>query len=349
MKDAKKKGRSIAPGQDVKVDFFRPQDADGVAALFLTVYGKAYPIKTFIDPQRLKAENEAGRTLSSVARTPEGDIVGHNALFNSAPCDGIYESGAGVVHPAYRNTTGIFSRLVEHGFIEGPKRYPVETIYGEPVCNHVYSQKLCRRLGWITHAVEVALMPASVYAREKSASGRVSALLDFITLKARPHAVYYPKCYKDQVQFLYAGLDDDRKLIQSDAVPSSSKKTRMDMHFFDFARVARVAVMGCGVDFMDVFQEKEHACRRRGGVVIQVWVDLGAPEGAFAVRRLRERGYFFGGILPRWFNTDGMLMQKIFEPPDWEHIQIHSDRAKTLLELVKGDWEASQKPDSSSS
>ena len=75
----------IEPGQLWEVDLFRPEDAKGVTQLFLSVYGKGYPIRTYIDPKALMEENAAGRIISSVARTPRGDIVGHNALFQSAP------------------------------------------------------------------------------------------------------------------------------------------------------------------------------------------------------------------------------------------------------------------------
>lgn len=48
-------------GHAVVVDFFRPQDADGIAALFRDVYGDAYPVNaaqrcgsTFCETVRLR-------------------------------------------------------------------------------------------------------------------------------------------------------------------------------------------------------------------------------------------------------------------------------------------------------
>jgi hypothetical protein len=90
---------------------FPPEDAEGVSRLFRTVYGDSYPIKTFIEPKLLIEENAAGRTISSVARTPKGDIVGHAALFHSAPYERVCESGAGLVHPSYRGGKGIYTTL----------------------------------------------------------------------------------------------------------------------------------------------------------------------------------------------------------------------------------------------
>jgi hypothetical protein len=96
------------------VDLFRPEDAPGVARLFRLVYGDDYPIKTFIEPQRLVEENAAGQTLSSVARTPKGDIVGHCALVRSAPFERLFESASGAVLPAYRRGS-VGTELLAHG------------------------------------------------------------------------------------------------------------------------------------------------------------------------------------------------------------------------------------------
>jgi hypothetical protein len=63
-----------------------------------------------------------------------------------------------------------------------------------------------------------------------------------------------------------------------------------------------------------------------------------SAASSVAVGILRERGYFFGGPLPRWFNGDGLLMQKLLCPPDFEGIVLVSDFAKQFLEFIKEDW-----------
>ncbi len=32
---------------------------------------------------------------------------------------------------------------------------------------------------------------------------------------------------------------------------------------------------------------------------------------------LREKGFFLGGVLPQWFDDDGLLMQKVLFTPDF--------------------------------
>jgi hypothetical protein len=57
------------------------------------------------------------------------------------------------------------------------------------------------------------------------------------------------------------------------------------------------------------------------------------------VEALRRRGYFLGGAIPRWFDGDGILMQKLFCPPDFESIHLLSDFSKQLLEVIRRDWQ----------
>ena len=339
MSEDQKKYDAIEPGQNYEIDLFRPEDAEGVSRLFRTVYGDSYPIQKFLKPQLIIEENAAGRTISSVARTPKGDIVGHTALFRSAPYDRIYESGAGLVHPAYRGGKGIFTGLGVHGEEVAAKEFDIELIYGEPVCNYPFAQKATASAGWITQAIEVDLMPASAYIQEKSASGRVACLLDFKTLKPKPHAVYLPAVYEESMRFIYSALDDDRDLVLSRGELPSPVKTEIKAQVFDFAQVARLAVHEAGPDFESAFDDQDKKVQEKGVVVLQVWLKLSWPWISRVVNILRKRGYFLGGILPRWFDVDGMLMQKIIGQPNWEGIQLYSDRAKMILEIVRPDWQ----------
>ena len=331
---------AIEPGQHWIVDLFRPEDAEGVVRLFLSVYGEKYPIRTYVEPERLKEENARGATISSVARTETGDIVGHNALFRSAPHDRIYESGAGLVDAGYRGGKGIFTRLVAHGQEVAAHKFGIEAIYGESVCNHPFSQKMCHGLGWITHAVQVDLMPASAYEKEMSAQGRVSVLLDVKTLRSRPHSVHIPYAYRNPLTFIYEGLDDERRFVASEKGLPPNTKTRMQVEIFDFAQVARVAVHEAGYDFASAVHKLEQDIKKKDVQVVQVWLNLAWPWIGNAVDILRERGFFLGGLLPGWFETDGLLMQKTARQPHWEAFHIHFERAQRLLEMVEADWKS---------
>jgi len=332
---------AIEPGQEFEVDLMRPADAPGVAALFESVYGREYPVRTYLEPAALVEANRLGTIVSSVARTTRGDIVGHNALFNSAPCPRVCESGAGLVLPGYRQGN-IFLRLCRHGIEVAAPRFKVEMVFGEPVCNHVFSQKMTHSLGTVTLTLEVDLMPAAAYAREKSARGRVATLLDFIVLRPKPQTVYLPAAYREALAWLYQGLDDRRELLPARGGLAAGRDSRLEAEFFPFAQLVRLAVREAGADFAAALEAEEGKGLARGAEVFQVWLPLSGPWIGAAVEELREHGYFFGGLLPRWFDADGMLMQRTTHRPHWEGIKLEFQRAREILSLVQADWERTQ-------
>jgi hypothetical protein len=341
MDDNLKIRHDIEPGQDWEVCRFRPEDAEGIAGVFLSVYGAEYPVRTYMEPQLLIEENAARRVISSVARTPRGDVVGHNALYNSAPDPGTYESGAGAVHAAYRGGKGIFTLLVDHGLEMASVLPMVNAVFCEPVCNHVFSQKLVEKAGFVIRALEVDLMPAEAYEKEAGAEGRVAAFLVFRTFRSRPHAVYLPIVYQDVLHFLYEGLDDDRDFHLSEDIAPAGTVSDIRPQVFDFARVARVAIHEAGENFSTMMEDLEKELTAKGILVIQVWLNLACQWVGQATDNLRDRGYFLGGVLPRWFNSDGLLMQKIIKKPDWEGIHTYTDRSMEVLKKIRSDWERS--------
>jgi GNAT superfamily N-acetyltransferase len=329
-----------SPDVHYTADLFRPEDAQGVVELFKAVYGDRYPIRIFYDPERLAEANRTGEYYSIVARTRDGRILGVHNIFRSAPYESLYEWGAGLVLKECRGL-GISGRIVRHLLDVVVPMLRIDEMYGEAVCNHLHLQKVCVQEGFIETALEVALMPEAAYTLEKTASGRVATVLGFRCYKPKPHTVFLPAVYEDELRFLYAALDDERTLVRADedlpvGVSSASQTT-----IFDFAQVARIAVHTAGADLESHFARLESDACYQNVVVLQAWLKLNSPAVGSAVETLRKRGYFLGGILPRWFNEDGILMQRIRCSPDLEAIQLHSDRAREILEIVKRDWDRS--------
>ena len=324
--------------EEFEVGLFRPEDAEGIVSLFRSVYGEGYPIRMFYDPAAIAAANTAGDYYSIVARTAAGRVGGVVHLFRSAPNPDIYESGAGLVRKEYRQL-GLTHRLLRFQIEDwAPGRENVHAIYGEAVCNHPYMQKSVVEFAFIATALEVALMPAEAYSTEKSAPGRVASLFMAKTYRPQPHAVYIPAIYERELKSLYARLDDGRTLIPADAPAYEEPVSAIDMTLFDFAQVARMAVSAIGADFPERMQALEAEAGGKNALVLQAWLPLNTAAIGPAVDCLRSRGYFFGGMLPQWFRHDGLLMQKLCCPPDFENIHLYEEQSKQVLDMVKEDW-----------
>ncbi|NLI29388.1 MAG: hypothetical protein GX423_04840 [Nitrospiraceae bacterium] len=319
------------------VDYFRPSDAPGVARLFYTIYGEGYPVDTYYIPERLIEENRRGAIRSVVARTSSGDIVSHVALYRSSPPNpNLYEYGVGLTLPAYRSTMAfaranqLLIKLIGHDGIHG--------FYGEAVCNHVITQKLSRQTRAIETALQPALMPPDAYETKQSATGRVGCLVFFRVVRDIHRALHVPDRYEKEIRFILDGLHLNRELI--------SRKTEqmdgcgeIDVKRFDFAGVARCTITAPGKEIEEKFAGVERQLRSENYALIQFFIDLGKPWSCDVVEKLHSHGYCFGGLLPTWFGDDGLLMQKHFVDPDFDSLQIYSERGRSIAAMVRRDWE----------
>ncbi|MCX5882185.1 MAG: hypothetical protein NTU74_10405 [Deltaproteobacteria bacterium] len=324
--------------QEIEIDFFRTEDAPGIARLFRQVYGEGYPIRTYYLPDRLIEENAAGHIISCVARTPTGEVVGHNALILLDSATHLYENAAGVVLPTFRGQA-IFPRLFKHTIVNISKRFGVEGIVGEPVCNHVHLQKMCLQLDFKESGLEVDLMPAAAYGMEPSAFSRVSVLLGYFMHRPRVQTIQMPMAYRDELSYLYAGLNLERTFVFSTNDLPAEGSSQGSMNLFDLAQVARITIDCIGPDFDPFIFHMESEAREKGMVIFQVWLPLASPFASAATDILRGHGYFLGGILPCWPNGDGLLMQKVSQEPIWEGIVLYSERARRIGEMIRRDWQ----------
>jgi hypothetical protein len=68
---------------------------------------------------------------------------------------------------------------------------------------------------------------------------------------------------------------------------------------------------------------------------------MACPHIGVAVDLLREKGFFFGGMAPRWFGTDGLLMQRLLESEtEYEKTKLYKPFSRELLAFIRTDREA---------
>ncbi len=333
--------RPVAPDQKFTVDLLRPADAWGVAELFYEVYGTSFPFETYYIPERLLEENRLRLLFSTVARTEAGDIIGVGGMFrSSAPHPGVYEIGSHVIHPVYRNSRAALA-LQEHIKDVLIPQQKVEISFSEAPCHQVVTQKFGAMSGLMETALEIGLMPAEAYGpTQDHPDDRVSALLLFGTTSDQQRRLYIADVYHDALEFLLQGLTLDRLVLPALEQPPASVSTRVSTEFFDFAKVARVHVLTMGRDFARSLAGFEAQAIESGARVLQVFVNLGEAWCATGINILREQGYFLGGLLPRWFDDDGLLMQRVFDMPDSNSIKLYSQRSHRILDLIRRDIEA---------
>ena len=120
----------------------------------------------------------------------------------------------------------------------------------------------------------------------------------------------------------------------------SGGQTDITMDFFEQAGVARSTVLDAGPDFPTHFLEKERQMDDLGAVIRQVYLPLNRDDAGAMVHVLRSQGYFFGGLLSRWFDHDGLMMQKIAASPNLQDLHLYTDFAREMLKFILDDREA---------
>ena len=322
----------IEAGQDVVVELFKPSDALGVSLAYFEVYGDSFPIEHVYDPEEIIKRNATEDQYTVVARTPKGEIVGLAGLFRHAPNKDIYEAGQLMVLKSYRSAD-VANKIAIKIHSGLTVSLGIDVVFVEAVCNHPVSQKLAYNEGLRPTGIELECMPAKVYSTEGKVSRNVSLLLMFSIHKDRSQQVYLPEIYAQYINGLYSSLG----LVRREGVQADlDGETVFEEFLLPDAKFGRITIEKAGTDLSQVLNDLENKVGVGG--LSQAYVNLGDKAVGEAVTLLREKGYMFGGVLPLWFGSDGMIMQKLPGEPDWSQIQLHDKGARDLLEYLRADY-----------
>lgn len=320
----------IAPGQDVTVDFFQPDDAEGVALLYYAIYGDTFAIDYVYDPERIREANQGPDLHHFVARTSAGEVVGASALFRVPPGKGILEAGGLMLLPEYRLGTLIF-RLIDLTQQTARDRLHLNAVFGQSVTDHLTTQKINARYGYRGLALEMESMPA----RPEGGGGRISLLNEFLVLNDIAHPVYLPEAYAPLLREMYVDLGLGREFLDG-AEPKGN--TAWELTEMPAASLAKLLVTEIGADFPDVLRKL--AAEHLELHALHLQLPLTHCALPWAVEHARAQRFCLGGLLPLWTNRDVLLLQKLAKRPDFTAPVLLSEEAQGLLEQIRLDWES---------
>lgn len=324
----------IEPGQKVTIDHFRPEDALGVTRCYFEVYGASFPLDHVYLPGELIRLSQSDDQHMFVARTDRGDIAGLAGIFRSAPGRGIMEAGQLMVLKSYRMTR-VAVDLCRFAFEVLAPSLQLNALFTESLCNHVTSQKLSSHFGLLDCGLELDVLPAEAFQSEQQVGGRVALLQQLRVYQDIPHIVYLPPVYRDRLRELYQGLDLDRQFAEARVEPSVESSV---VHFSRIpdAGFYRIGIERVGLDLDAVLSAA--AEESAGFRICQAQVNLNDAAGSHAIDGLVRQGYWFGGLLPLWFDRDAIFLQKIAGTPHWDGIRVKTERAQRIVELIRQDW-----------
>lgn len=331
---------TITPFNIVSVD---ATNAHHVGAVFRSIYGEDFPVKDVYQPEVLEQEIRAGRLISALALDSGGRPAGYVSMFKAAPNPRLWEAANVVVVPEYAHTD-VSLRLSHYCFdLAMCRTADIDGIFGEAVCCHYFSQLNMAKIGMIDCGLALDQLDGNSFKDGKSnkaGTARVSCVLSFWEVTDLLQREYVPVRYNEVLRRI-AGALRPRRLLPSTAVLPAHGATTLEEKYYASARTWKVTIPTIGGDWAAAVADILNQAKRRQVISLQMTLDMACPPIGAAVEVLWGQGFFFGGIAPRWFGTDGLLMQRLFgSKTEYAETKLYTPMAKELLEFIRSDREA---------
>ncbi|MBN1485323.1 MAG: GNAT family N-acetyltransferase [Chloroflexia bacterium] len=335
-----------APPGSYEFRTMEPAEAIEVAKCVYKTYGYTYPGEHIYYPERLIAMNENGQQISLVAVSDTGEVAGHCAIFGGDVNSPIRELGQAAVDPAHRSR-GLLTRLLQFA-IDYARDHGLVGLFGEPVTNHLYSQKASLKLGFRETALFLGLIPQSVYFKKiagQELTQRLSLLYSFLPLSTvGQNRLYAPWHHRALLGRLYAMLRLDRELVttardevEAQALPAQSI---LSTHVMSANDAAHIEMINYGRYATSEIEIKLNELCRKGIACIHLDLPLSNPHTALLCAHFEAMGFIIAGVLPKQDGQDVLRLQYLNVPIDFGQIMVVSDLAQTLRQYIQRQYES---------
>ncbi|MDP2849238.1 MAG: hypothetical protein Q8O35_13780 [Humidesulfovibrio sp.] len=317
--------------------------AAGAANVFRAIYGESFPMRYVYHADQLMAEIEGGRLCAALAFDQGQEAIGYASVYRNAPNPLLWEGGNLVLIPG-RGDDRLGWSLMEYfkqpGKLPGP---PPDGYYSESVCHHYFTQVGCAKLGFHDCAIELDQLDGASFAEHRPSTDRVACVLQFYEQTGQPEPVCLPHRYADLLQRLAQPLQPRKFLTSSLPLPEGGA-TASTSSYYESSRTWKLSVNEVGADWGSWLDKLLAEAHQRRVVSLQVVVSMAVPCIGAAVEAMRERGFSLGGLFPRWFGADGIMLQQVLgKEPDYEGIKLYSQTARGLLGFIRDDQEAAKR------
>lgn len=311
-------------------------NAHFVGTVFHSIYGEDFPVKYVYQPELVLREIAGQRLAACLAFTETEQPAGYISLFPNAPNPHLWEGGNLIVNPAYKHTD-LALELFQHYF-KPSSALQGDGIYSEAVCHHYFSQVNCIKAGMSDCAIVLDQLASDIFKDGRTESDRIACVWNFWELTASSAgAEYLPPQYADILQKLAQPLQPRAFAIASAPLPRQGNTVQTDTYHAS-VQTWKISIEEIGSDWQSVLEQIDHTAAQRQVISLQLIINTACPHIGAAVQAMQQQGFFFGGLVPRWFGTDGVLMQKVYgKEPDFAGIKLYTQTAKELLAYIRTD------------
>jgi hypothetical protein len=311
-----------------------------VATVFRSVYGEDFHARDVYDPALLWKKIQAGQIVSALAFSADGQPAGYISLFKNAPNPRLWETGNIVIVPGKPDTDLSLRLFRYYEELISSRAADMDGFFTEAVCSHYFTQKSGAESGMVDCGLELDQLDGSSFKDGKSnkaGSARVSCVLSFKEKIDQTGPVYVPVRYEGILRKITGSLRPRDLFLSTAGMPVQGTSTREE-RYYPASRTWKLSFRDIGSDWITVVEDIVRQARQREVISLQITINIALPYVGEAVEVLRENGFFFGGMVPLWFGTDGLLMQQLFgTEPHYEEVKLYTPMAKGLLAYIKID------------
>ncbi len=299
-----------------------PADATAIVRLVQEIYGDTYYPRDLYDPEQIVHLNEVGKLVSIVALDSAGQVVGHYAL--ERPHLGpVAEASDAIVLPEHRH----------HHLMEQMRRIGLAGLVGDPVTNHLFSQKAEEHFGAFPCGVALGLWPRSFHNMPEALPQRMSFVIYFKVLRSRTQVVHVATHHQEMTSRVYQQYGISVPLREEASAEGTGD---MEVVVEAAVQTGTIRVRRLGADTVaGVRQARRELCAERGAKALTLELPLTQPGTAEVCRAAEEEGFFFSGLGPGFAHDgDTLLLQFLDEDLDLSLVQIDGPFANDLFTYV---------------
>lgn len=276
-------------------------DIPGVIDLVYNTYRYTYNSSFAYDQKLFQEEIDSGRLFSLVVVTPDGKIVGHQAVIFQKP--NIGEIGMAMVDPQYRRSRA-FILLKNATFDEIKLRFSSCIIFGKTVTSHKASQAFMSgfTISMLVLSYTNSLSFVGIDTKQKLREGAVYGFRTFSDQKVELQ-IFVPTEHLNMIGLMLQDSCFSVLLQKNDAdfenELSVFEVVKSEYHYHAFLNFEKV-----GADFDAQLRKQTRLLQLEEMVTLYVSIPTNENQPKSIDRILMDNGYFFSGVQA---NSEGGL------------------------------------------
>lgn len=313
----------------------QPDDAEAITRLTFRCYGYTYLDEAFYAPDVVAGSLQRGDLQAYVAATPEGEVVGLQAL-TADPSGGLVpEFGKLMVDARYRRRQ--FAEKLADKLLADARVQGIPGAWAECVANHAASQRTVQAAGGTEVGLLLGASPQAVAMAgfEVHDDGRRSLVSMFIPLASQgTRTSYLPEHLIPMYEACAERMGLEREVHDLDVRPSGDSRFQVSSQ----AAIgrARISLDRLAPDALQRISQEVAGLEIDRLAVMYLDIPLSDPAAARAIRIAEARGFFWAALLPDGRpDGDVLRLQRLADVPiDDDHIQTISDHGAAMVAFV---------------